>query len=255
MNPKELQEKALSLLQPLVVEAYQMILKPKAKMPKDSQFCSHFNGNPYFEPGEQWPMAAPKKPYDFIFQVVNDGTFGLPKNIAVFQFYYEWEMMPCSTKEKGWLVKTYSKMDRTNGITIDIPTEVKERWEFGEETFNDTRKYCNITFKPICMLPAWDSIDDYVPKKELIKLCDKINEDEPWEAYTQLRKKLKTETDVDSCYGGYPQWIQGNELKGHKLAFQIGSEDQEYVGYHWVDEGRVYLFFDAKNEDAFRFVL
>jgi len=257
MALNEHQEKALSLLQPLVLDAHKMILKPKAKTPKDSRFCSHFNGDPYFEPGEQWPTVSggkskksDPKPYDFIFQVVNDGTIGLPKDIALFQFYYNWELMPWDTKDKGWLVKTYRKINRTNGITIKSPPENDSLREFDGVSF---RPYCGITFKPIRMLPDWDSIDDYVPKRELTKLCKKINDDEPWEAYNQLCKKLKIATEIESCCGGYPQWVQGNEAKGRKLVFQAGCEED--TGFQWEDDGRIYLFFDPTNEKAFHFVL
>ena len=137
MNPREfheLQEKALSLLQPLVLDAYEMVLTKRAKkdIPKDNRFHSHFNGDPYFEPGEEWPMVLVKEqeqPYDFIFQIVNDGTFGLPENIAMLQLYYNWDLNPWDTESKGWLVKTYGKIDRENGITIATPIVRKEDLE------------------------------------------------------------------------------------------------------------------------------
>jgi len=256
MKPNEHFEKALSLLQPLILDAHEMVLKKKAK-PKDSRFRSHFNGDPYFEPGEQWPTVSVKKqvqPYDFIFQVVNDGTFGLPKNIAVFQFYYNWDLGPWDTESKGWLVKTYSKIDRENGITIASPVVREEDWE------KEDRKYCDVTFEPIRVLPCWYTIENDGTKKEianLVKELEKLKFDQKkeyglkqhdFEIYDQLCHKLQVKTDALSYYGGYPRWVQYPEAKGHKFAFEI---EGEAAGLY---DGVFYLFFDGKNDGKFQFV-
>jgi len=248
MNPKELQEKALSLLQPLLLDAYEMVVEPREKKSEDSRFCSHFNGDPYFEPGEEWPMLSVgkknivKEPYDFIFQVVNDGTIGLPESIAIFQFYCIHDRMPC---REGWLVKTYGAMDRTNGITIESPIK--------RDHDHDTRKYCAITFERIRLLPDWFDIDDYVPQKELTKLCKGLEEFQvekySFEIYKELCHVLQAKTDAQSHCGGYPRWVQGNDVRGDKLAFQIEPGNKSDI--LWDLYGVMYLFFDSQKEGEF----
>ena len=245
MNANELREKALSMLLPLIRYAGEMTLSPKDTTPGDSRFCSHFNGHPYFNPGKQWPMAPSGKPYDFIFQVVNDGTIGLPQKYAVFQFFYDWHSDPWDTNTEGWLVKTYRDFDPTSDIMIESPL-----------TKDADRKYCDIAFHSIRMLPDWDSIESYSPK--VMDICERISEYNPREVYNQLMKELKITTDVESCCGGYPQWIQGDNIGEQKMLFQIGSEKQ--AGIYWGDAGRVYLFSSVKKskkgkKTVFHFVM
>lgn len=84
-------------------------------------------------------------------------------------------------------------------------------------------------------------------------LCGKIDEEEPWTAYDKMRKGLKTKTALNSFFGGYPQWAQGNEAKKRKLLCQIDSEDKANV--MWEDCGHVYLFYNAKAPEKIDFVL
>lgn len=223
---------------PLLREATKIEVLPASRPPVDSTLLSHFGGQPYFESGAQWPQSESGRPMEFIFQIFNNGSLALPPSIKLIQFFYDLDAFPDETDDEGWVVKIYKSLDTAAQIKIaqsyaDIPV-----------------KYCEVHFSPINSLPDWEGIDVYAP--EITELAETINDDEPWEPYDAIVRKLTGSSDYCSQLGGYPNWVQGestpeNEKGANvKLLFQIDSE--ENAGLMWGDVGLVYVFYDeAEN--------
>jgi hypothetical protein len=57
-------------------------------------------------------------------------------------------------------------------------------------------------------LPDWESIDVYCP--EASALSAELNDDEPWEPYTELLQKITGRDDYATMIGGYPRWVQSD---------------------------------------------
>lgn len=250
-NKKELHTLGLStqgdlveIVKPLIINTLKVCLNQPIQMPENSQFLSHFSGQPYFEKGESWPTTGEGQPLDFIFQWVNPGTIEILGGIQVLQFYYDWESI--ETADEGWLIKTYKQINKEKNLFIEKPAELGRR------------KYREMMLSLTKTLPDWQSLDLYQPL--VSKLASLLNED-PWEAYQQVVEKLlevREEKDIYfSRIGGYPIWIQGDETpvnqKGQpmKLLFQLDSEGE----FMWGDCGSVYVFYDPHNIQHFEFVM
>ncbi|WP_417860660.1 DUF1963 domain-containing protein [Winogradskyella sediminis] len=233
-----------NLVKPLLRKTTQLNIQPASRPTENAQLESHFGGLPYFEKGEKWPTKKNGKHLDFIFQIFNKPELELPKNIALVQFFYDWEEMPWDTKDEGWLVKIYSKIHPSKIELIPKPTDLYPS------------KYCQIKYKTVQTLPDWEGIDVF--GRNASKLSCVLNEDEPWDNYDQIVSKLIGEQEYQSQLGGYPTWVQGEatpiDSKGKpmKLLFQIDSEDN--AGLMWGDAGLVYVFYDENTGDL-EFVL
>ena len=144
-----------------------------------------------------------------------------------------------NTNDEGWLVKIYEKIDPKKLIKISSPLQ----------SFQVT--FCDIQFEPIKTLPDWEGISVHQPLAS--KLSCILNEDEPWEKYNEMVKKLIGESSYQSQLSGYPKWVQGEESplnlenQPMQLLFQIDSE--ENAGLMWGDTGLIYVFYDELNKD------
>ena len=227
-----------TLVKPLIKQTTKLEISPASRPPENSQMNSHFGGNPYFEKGEKWPVTKKGKHLDFIFQVFNKLESQLPDNIELIQFYYDWDEFPWDTSDDGWLVKIYKNIEPKNIEFINKPSDLEKS------------KYCEITFKPSSSLPDWEGIDLHC--YNATKLSCVLNEDEPWDNYRQIVKKLIEKQDYQSQLGGYPKWVQGESTPKNRngepmeLLFQIDSE--ENADLMWGDSGLIYVFYDKKSE-------
>ena len=243
-------EELKSLLKPLIKKAAKMTLKryiphssfPIPQIPEGTELQSHFGGQPYFEKGEQWPKAKNGNNLVFVFQVFNDGNMGLPENIKLIQFYYDFDdLTPWFTEDDGWLVKVYETLHKENYTFIKKPPEYFTRYfnKPDEKEDNIWIPYCEIEFKPILSLPTDEFVDEY-GGKEISTLKD----------YNEIAQELIGYDFYEyfSQIGGYPQWIQsGIELKKNfDFLFQIDSEDE--AGIMWSDCGMVHVFYNSKTK-------
>lgn len=233
------------LVTPLVKDATRIILKKSSAATQNVQLISHFGGLPYFETGETWPKSRNGNYMDFVCQIVNTGNIHLPDEIALVQFYYDFELDPWDTGDDGWLVKIYPKIDKNKLIRIENPLPESQVG------------YCEMEFSPIKSLPDWQGIDLY--QETASKLSCVLNEDDPWEPYQATVSKLCGEYSIHSQIGGYPIWMQGEStpktrLGGNmQLLFQIDSEEE--AGLMWGDGGLIYIFYDPGDLTRFEFVL
>lgn len=227
-----------TLLKPLIQQTTRLNVLPASELADNTQLDSHFGGNPYFEMGESWPTTEDDKPLDFVFQVFNSNELELPENIALVQFFYDWEVSPWDSEENGWLVKIYHKVDQHKIEFISRPEELTES------------PFCKIECIPTQSLPDWEGIDLY--KNEALKLSCVLNDDSPWDIYENVVSGLIGKQDYQSQFGGYPKWIQGEatpfnaEGKPLKLLFQIDSEEK--ANLMWGDMGSIYVFYEEETE-------
>jgi len=221
-----------NLIKPLLRDTAKLILKRSEKL-EDTQLKSHFGGQPYFEKGEKWPVTKDKRPLDFVFQFFNTSNNILPENIKLIQFYYDFDESPWSTKDDGWLVKVYEKLEKDNIIIIENPDPYK------------TQRYCEIQYENIKTLPHEQDLEFFSEAAEMFTLM--INVKSP---YYKVAEKLKAAHSMQSQIGGYPDWLQGGrypEDKDFILLFQLDSEDE--AGFMWGDCGLIYVFYNPKTKE------
>jgi uncharacterized protein YwqG len=230
-----------ALVKPLIKDAAEIILKKKPEIPNETHLQSHFGGQPYFEKGEKWPVTKNGNSLEFVFQIFNTGNRAMPENIKLVQFYYDFEEFLWNTKEDGWLVKIYEKLDKDNAVIIKKPEE------------HETVNYCEIEYKAVKSLPDWEGIDSFYEHASMLSCV--LDEEEPWGNYQKIAEKLIGEQEMKSRLGGYANWVQGNENpedKDFQLLFQIDSE--ENAGLMWGDTGLIYVFYNCLTKKT-EFVL
>jgi uncharacterized protein YwqG len=228
-----------NLVKPFIKDATKITVKKSSETLKDSQLKSHFGGQPYFEKGEEWPIARDGfrdgAKLEFVFQVFNDDNIILPENIKLIQFYYDLNgELSFETDDGGWLVKIYENLDKENIISIEKPHDHK------------SVNYCEIEYETIKMLPDWEGISEYC--HNAVKLSCVLDENEPWRNYQEIAEELVGEQEICSQLGGYPHWIQGCENPNKDdfvLLFQLDSEDN--AGLMWGDCGVLYIFYNNRN--------
>ncbi len=229
----------IGLLKPLIRPCTAINVQTASSPPENSQLRSHFGGQPYFEKGSEWPKTKSGNHLDFVCQIFNKEDFELPNSIQLIQFFYNWEDSPWETANEGWVLKIHKKLNHQDLITIAPPSKLEKQ------------KYCEIEFQPNNSLPDFESLSTYNANAE--KLCQLLDWDNEWEYYDQINRELLGEdTETDSRLGGYPNWVQGEEIpldsKGNptKFLFQIDSEDNADI--MWGDVGIVYFFYDEVSE-------
>jgi uncharacterized protein YwqG len=234
---KELQKKGLKtrndlkrLVRPIVRKCVKINVKRRSKPPGDSRFISHFGGQPYFDQGEQWPSNSDKRPYDFIFQIVNDGKICLPREINIFQFFCDLD----GDEQYDNKVKIYLKMNRKKAIRVSRP-----------ESLNEPR-FCRMDFERIKSLPDWDGIDQY--QIDASSLSRVIDDEKPWEPYQRVVTQLIGKQDYQSQIGGYPQWVQGNSTPDdRRMELLMQSVGEKKAGVFWRGPGLLYFFYDPDD--------
>jgi uncharacterized protein YwqG len=230
------------LVIPLIRPATKIEVQTATEPPINTQMQSHFGGQPYFEIGEEWVKSANGNYMDFVFQIFNDDSLVLPKEIKLLQFYYDWEEFPWNTEEDGWHLKIYRTLEPENIKIIDKPSEL------------NSSKYCDIVFKKINSLPDWEGLELY--EKKAADLSSVLDRKSDWEPYQKMVQKLLPEYNSWnwSTLGAYPQWIQSGETpknskqENMKLLFQLDSEDNADI--MWGDAGCIYLFYDENTQET-----
>lgn len=228
-------------VKPLLKPAVAIVVGEAKQEPSNAQMLSHFGGKPYFEAGESWPYDE-SGTLDFVLQVYNDGRMGLPDDVLLIQFFYNFEESPWESDNDGWLIKTYPSPSAAKAVTVARP--ITER-----------QKYCEIRFEEVMTVPDWESLSDTHPEIETIA---EMVHPEGWESYETVTERLTGPQASQSRFGGYPYWIQGDETPladdgtPLRLLMQIDSEDN--AGVMWGDAGIVYLFYDPATKQ-FQFLM
>ena len=212
---------------------------------------TRLGGLPYAEAGEKWPVCEEcTKELAFIgqFRLPDSGHGSLPWG-SLLTFFYCWH---CSSwgfdgEKRTWEIRTHRSPAAEKAV-ICVPLGASER----------PIKPCRAETVAEQSLPAFDGLEYWSPRVE--ELCCQENPDEPWEVYFAALEELGISGDVTSMFGGYPQWIQGDETpdcpecdERMQLMVQIASE--EAAELMWGDAGAVYLFSCPSHPEARRIVL
>lgn len=234
-----------NLAAPLLRDATRIEVKKPSAPPRQPQLISHFGGLPYFEAGESWPQSRNGNDLDFVCQIVNTGNNNLPAEVALVQFYYDFELYPWDTQDDGWLVKIYPHTDPAKMIQIHNPLP------------ESTVKYCEMEFDPVKSLPDWEGIN--LHGETAARLSCILDEETPWGPYLEVAAQLTHGHGMTSQIAGYPTWIQGESTPKSsggdpmRLLFQLDSE--ENAGLMWGDCGFIYVFYDPNDWTHPEFVL
>lgn len=228
-------------------------LEPKSGRNLDTPAArTYFGGQPYAESGDAWPSCPTcQKELSFVCQArFSETKFAPPNGIDLFTFFYCWECSPWGLDDEPpgqWVVRFYSAPSDERAIRIQRKTN---------DEYETTP--CSVDIKSAKSLPDWEGIDVYCP--EASALSAELNDDEPWEAYTELLQKITGRDDYSTMIGGYPRWVQSESTpkcpQCHHLLeqfAQIDSEDE--AGLMWGDVGCVYLFCCREHPSEVRFEL
>lgn len=207
---------------------------------KNIHLQSHFNGLPYLEIGDPWPLnTTTRKPLDFIFQIINNGEYGWPPNIKILQFFYDLHTQPSTWKQSGWYIRSYQQINQNKIQQLSL-----EKVPY------------TIQLTPQASLPSFESLDSYVPG--IISQFQLINNNTPWDVYDTLVHETIGQTEITSFISGYPQWLQvdatptfGNAQS--ELLIQVDSE--AIAGIEWGRSGSLYLFYHPHKKNDYGFVL
>jgi uncharacterized protein YwqG len=195
----------------------------------ESALFSNFNGLAYAEIGDKWPVnKANKRPLDFVMQIVNNGKLPLAPQIKLVQFFFDWHQPAYSDRQSGWYIRTYHHVH-------------PKRMAVTARAYNPA--FCTIKFRHGKSLPDWESIDHY--HGGFSDACFRLDNQHPWEVYSQMRNELIGNSEIGSQLGGYPQWIQcfATPRYDNRWAYFIAQIDtDDHARLRFGDMGSVYLF-------------
>ncbi len=226
-------------LEPLVRARWVMQPRRARTIPPDARFGSHLFGPPYALPGERWPVVAKTgRPLQCVLQIADPRV--LPKGIAVLQLFYDFESHAYSTRDAGWLVKTYAKLERRRAIALDPPLA--------------PGRFSTITFAAEDALPTWSQLKYEGPlvttraARAVVARCEAIDRDAAEEVFDRAAAKRTRSRDAWSFCGGYARPVQDtptvSDRRAHFL-LQLGSDDK--LDLMWGDCGAIYLFHNGKT--------
>lgn len=214
------------ILKPLVLRATVLHVE-KSSRPL-SAIATKFGGVPYLETKEAWPQCCTcKQSLSFVCQVdLRETSHPARERIPFFTFFYCWQCFPWGDQGE-WAVRIYNDPMERKAVAVQPPLQVGHAAE------------CRVSFTERSSLPDWEGAQLWCP--DAMDLSCQANSDAPWEAYQSAVEKIVGDQKIETCVGGYPRWIQGEETpdKADLLA-QIDSVDD--AGIMWGDVGCVYLF-------------
>ncbi len=223
-------EKLKNSLQPLIKNCYRITAQRMNFLPELAD-TSRFGGPAYSEEGSLNPVCSTcKEPLSFVFQYRADPVANKGELI---QFFYCFACSPWGgKKEEGqWLMRSFVSAD-------------KNKFCPGAGECGDLQP-CICKISKVKMLPDFETLEEM--GHESVKICDKIDKDDPWDVYEETCLAMGCEIEPFSSIGGYPIWIQGHSekicpecKKPMEFIAQIDSEAE--AGIMWGDAGCVYLF-------------
>lgn len=235
----DLQSQLQQQLRGLIVTKSKLIIE-KSVQPEESFLYSHFNGKPYFEAGEEWPVnTRTGQPLEFVFQIRNEESLPLFPEIGILQFYYDAygeDYIVDGSQTYGYQIKVYQHPASQQYFQVDRPVHFL------------AKDYHQISFETKESVPDWDSLEFANSNGMIQKLCQDINPKNPSRVYREEIKGLIGEQKMGSWLGGYPQWLQGPSYQGEFL-MQIDSE----ANFMWGDSGLLYFFYNIDNQNPISF--
>lgn len=233
-------EKLRDLLTPLIKCSHKVKAFPK-ELESGDLLKIRFGGHPYSETGSKAPVCKKcGRPLTFIFQF-----FTKPESSSgeFLQFFYCFDCSPTGDRnEEGqWLVRGFSDPQDSKHTQNLTPIE-------------DQVTPCICRLEAVKMLPDFESLEEM--NHEAIKVCEKIDREDPWDVYEEGCIALGCESEPFSSIGGYPIWIQGPVSKNcpickKEMEFIAQIDSVPEAGLMWGDAGCVYIFRCSKHSESF----
>jgi Domain of unknown function (DUF1963) len=234
------EERLRELLQPLIRGA--TVLEARAsRLAEEMGASERFGGAPYAEAGDEWPLCSGcGGPMTFVAQLVerDDGR--------LLVFFYCFRCNPWGLEDEApgmWAVRAYSEAAVARCVRV-APPAVPEL----------ELVPCVVAARDVSVLPDWDGVEVFAP--DATELCQRIDANSPWEAYSAGVLQLGCLDDFATLVGGYPRWVQGESAQtcpecGAALDFVAQIDSEQNANLMWGDAGLVYLFRCPTHRSAF----
>lgn len=234
-------KKIAELLTPLKKECFKIMAHPEPFSP-DQCIDTRFGGIPYQESGCLSPVCSGcSAPLSFIFQFHDTPD---KSESELLQFFYCFNCSPWGGKqEEGqWLVRSYEQ-------------PVRDKFVAPAADENELLP-CKTEIQPVSMLPDFETLEEM--GHEVVKLCEKVDKDDPWDVYEETCLALGCTIEPFSSVGGYPIWIQGPSRKNcpdckKEMEFIAQIDSVAEAQLMWGDAGCVYLFRCHQHRQKFAF--
>ena len=203
-----MQEKITDTLRKKLRDALKANLEPIDRWIPELQFQSHIGSSPYFEEGEEWPTNSHGTPLDFIIQIARKDAPLIPEWIDLLQFYILWgDDSPYESGDECWVIKAYPHIETRKAKIIEKPKKLRKKkgWP------NPWPKPCKPSFEPIQSLPSASDEEASYFTDIIEKMSGKyVGLDD----YEKLESAVigKDFLDYITQVGGYPQWMQYDEI-------------------------------------------
>ncbi|MFZ5950577.1 MAG: DUF1963 domain-containing protein [Candidatus Rifleibacteriota bacterium] len=232
-------EKIRELLKPLIRPCFKVTARAENFSPNDAA-KTRIGGPAYAAKGQSFPVCqscSKKLTFVFQFRQMPDSNSG-----ELVQFFYCFDCSPWGGKnEEGqWMIKTFKEVTDCSFVDSSDP----------EHQITP----CKCSFEKINMLPDYETLEEM--GHEAVKLCGKVNADDPWDVYEEACLSLRCCVEPVTSIGGYPIWIQGEAEKkcpkcSEKMNFVAQLDSVPEADLMWGDAGCVYLFRCRNHPDQF----
>lgn len=186
---------------------------------------THFGGNPYFEPGDEWPtLIESGRPYDFVCQVnLNDCPERPQVPFDLFTVFISWAMCEEGEIERMCIVRPHQEAAAAKAIQVPRPAP---------HARDDYRvRPCAVRTERFLTYPQWLDFGESrsrfnrVPQyPEIVAAALKFRD--PNAAFDGSLKRIGCNSDFRSRIGGYPTWVHDYTLDAEDTVFlaQIAFE-------------------------------
>lgn len=194
--------------------------------PTPTPACSsHFGGNFFALPGEQWPESH-GHPMTPLIQIVTSALTVVPpqlNGIALLNVFVDAEHLPWDMEECGdkWCIRTYPTLTRLVPLTAPSTSFTVHpqpiAWSHKEKD-----------------AMVWEQADELVDMQAFNTLPDSME-----------RFSERFTPDPATKVGGWPAFIQSPYGNMEHYVFQVGTEIE--ANWTWGDDGNGYFFRDENG--------
>lgn len=234
-------DKIAALLKPLTKKCFRINAVP-APFSADQALNTRFGGVPYQESDDSKPTCSGcSAPLSFVFQFHENPN---QNDSELLQFFYCFSCSPWGGKKEDgqWLIRTYGQPVSNEFVSSTLS--------------EDDLLPCKTEINQVTMLPDFETLEEM--GHEVVKLCEKVDKDDPWDVYEETCIALGCTNEPFSSVGGYPIWIQGHSRKNcpdcqQEMEFIAQIDSVAEAQLMWGDAGCVYLFRCPRHRENFAF--
>jgi hypothetical protein len=182
-----------------------------------SPTATHFGGNPYFEPGDSWPVHPDnRRPYDFVCQVnLRDCPVAPDVPFDLFTVFLCWvcvEQEDQVDMERACLVRTYRDASPARAVAVPRPAALAP---------NDYRVTpCTIRTETFATYPTM--IDGFPALAAAAARVGNVQA-----AFEAALKRVGFWNECRSRVGGHPTWVHDDTFRGDNDLIFLAQVDYE----------------------------